>query len=198
MIYYRAHADLATRRPPELVDWVSPSVDATLNETIIGVDRVMAITPQFVFAPPEGPWEPLGDSGWFFCQSGAFDLMAHARIACKYQCIVQQIAGMSFILPVITTPTGERAFPVSYGGPDFMPQLTAEQESDLALAIEIRTCISSGNIPAMNRRAKWAARFLTRTYNLSLETIGATGLLTDDLIIAIELAAGGLHGIQAS
>lgn len=192
MIYYRT-SDLTLIRPPELADWVSLSEDAALHDAVVNGQRVCAITPSFMFDPPEAGWVPLCD-GWQVCMAGEFSLSAHARSACKYPVKVKDVAGKPWMLPVIVTPTGERSFPVTYGGNGFRPMLTDEQTADLRLAAEIRTCDASDTWPEMPVCAQWAATLLCRPYSLSVHTVGMLGLLNDDIIMAILRVAGGCDG----
>ena len=189
MLYYRT-SDLTKIRPPELSDWVSLSEDASLHDATVGGQRVCAITPPFMFDPPETGWVPLADD-WQVCSVGPFSLNHHARSACKYPVKVKVINGQHWMLTIIVTPTGERSFPVVYGGAGFQPMLTGDQMDDLRLAEEIRTCHANDTWPDMPVQAQWAARLLTRPYSLSVESIAMLGLLNDDVIRTTLLVAGG-------
>jgi hypothetical protein len=136
---------------------------------------------------------PLCD-GWQVVQNGPFTLNAHARSACKYQVKVIESDGKPIMVPKIVTSSGQRAFPVTYGGTGFKPILTNEQTEDLQLASEIRACNESGIWPEMSVQALWAARLLTRPYSLSTATIGMIGILNDKVIEQTLNVAGGYDG----
>lgn len=193
MLYYR-NADPTKQRPPELADWVSLSEDASLHDAVIAGQRICAITPPFMFCPPEDGWIPLADTGWHVADVGEFHLLHHARSACPYPVKVHTIAGQNWLMPIVVTPTGERSFPVKYGGLGFQPMLTDAQTEDLRLAAEIRTCEANDSWPEMPVRAQWAARLLSRPYSLSTFTIGMLGLLNDEIIMKTLIVAGGCDG----
>jgi len=190
MLYYRTHASRAGELPPELVGWASPNADLSLSENVVGDHRVVAITPPMVFAPPEAGWTKLC-AGWEVANTGAFSLMAHAKITTKWLCKPTTFDGEPWLLPVVLNAEGTRAFKVSYGGTDFTPQLTADQVWALALATEIRTCHDGGTMPEVSQRAKWAAQLLGLTYCLSTASIGHLSILTDETIDAVLASAGG-------
>lgn len=189
MLYYRTHASRAGERPPELVGWESPSVDAQLNENIIGEHRVLVIGPPFVFSPPASGWRPL-TNGWEIASVGDFSPVAHARKASAFRCIPYQIDGVHWLLPSVLNEEGTRNFKVRYGGAGFSPLFTDEQKAALALATEIRAAYKASALPDTGVCAAWAADLLTLTHCLSRTSIETIGL-HEDLIDKTLRVAGG-------
>lgn len=190
MFYYRTHSSRAGERPPELDGWVSPSQDANLNEQTIGEYRIVGITPPFIFNPPVSGWVKLAH-GWEVASVGAFCATNHAKVSSTFEGI-PVILDQPWLLPVILTDKGTRAFKVMYGGADFLPMMTAEQSAALAAAIEIRTCHDSGKWPDMSVKARWAAAIIGLTYCVSPTSLGLVGL-SEDLIETTLAVAGGFY-----
>jgi hypothetical protein len=189
MLYYRTHASRTGERPPELVGWESPSVDAQLNENIAGDYRVLGICPPFGFAPPTTGWLPLAN-GWEIASVGDFSPVAHAKKSSSFRCIPYMVEGVHWLLPSVLTEEGTRNFKVRYCGPDFAPTLTTEQSAALVIANEIRVAVNSGTMPEPSICATWAADLLMLTHCLSRVSIGIVGL-HEDLIDKTLRVAGG-------
>lgn len=189
MLYYRTHASRSGERPPELVGWESPSVDAQLNENIVGEHRVMGISPPFLFFPPTSGWQPL-TNGWEIVSAGEFSPFSHAKKASTFRCIPYHVDGGDWFLPSVLNDEGVRNFKVRYGGEGFAPILTDEQKKALILATEIRTAHKAGTMPDERVCAEWAAELLTLTHCLSRTSIAIVGL-HEDLIDKTLRVAGG-------
>jgi len=189
MLYYRTHASRVGEYPSELVGWVPPTADIQRSENTVGDHRVIAVVPPFVFAPPEDGWTKLY-TGWEVANVGEFNPLAHAKLSSKFPCAPVAIDGVTWLLPRVLNDKGVRCFKVTYGGPDFAPQITAEQAQALELAKEARTCHDAGTMPDMPTRAQWAAHLLPLTYCLSSASISLVGI-SEDLIDATLAVAGG-------
>lgn len=194
MIYYRTHASRTDdRRPPELADWVSPGEDACLSENVIGEYRYVAVTPPMVFNPPlDAAWVPVAP-GWEMAVAGDTVLNHLARTACKFKVAVATVNGNDWIIPHILDQKGNRFFTIVYGGDDFKPMLTDQQQELLALAQEVRVCHETKNWPEVSTKAKWAAKFLSVPYCMSIKTIGQLAILDDELIDAVLMTACGYY-----
>lgn len=192
MLYYRTHASRAGEQPTELVGWRPPHADPQLAEQIVGGHRVLGIVPQFVFNPPQSGWVRI-DSGWEVATDGDFNPLWHARMASKWAVVPTTIDNITWLLPVVLTADGTRAFKVSYGGPNFNAILTAEQQIALDMAQEIRAAKLANDLPDYPVRAAWAARLIGLTYHLSPTTLGVLGM-GEELIDATLAVAGGYAG----
>ncbi len=188
MLYYRTHASRVGEMPPELSAWRSTGPNANLNEQTIGEHRVLAITPPFVFAAPDKGWTPIG-RGWEAANVGEFNPLDHAKLASTWMCSPADIGGLKWMLPVVLTDTGARAFKVRYGGQSFLPTLTDEQTWAFELAKEVRICHEANTWPSDDVRARWCARLLQLTYCLSVETLAIVGI--DEDVVAATLATAG-------
>lgn len=194
MIYYRTSALSDEKRPAELRSFKSPFPGADLTESIVGDHRVCGITAPFGFEPPVEGWQRISD-GWEVVRTAKFDPTALGNADSKWRISVYQVNGIDWFLPKIITAAGVRAFSVVYGGPDFLPQLTDEQKSMMALAAEIETARANNAWPDMPTQAKWTARLLSLTYLMSPATFAAIGVLSEELIRATLLTAVG-HGSE--
>ena len=194
MLYYRTHASRAGESPPEMVGWTPPHAGVQLSEQVIGESRVLAAVPPFVFAAPETGWTKLCQ-GWEVANVGVFTPLWHAKMSSKFPCAPIEVDGATWLIPRVLNESGTRAFKVVYGGPDFAPRLTLEQQDALDIAREIRTCHDAGVWPEMPVKATWAARLLGLTYHLSPTTIGIVGI-PEDLIDAVLGIAGGYRGLD--
>jgi hypothetical protein len=195
MLYYRTHASRVGDMPPELVGWVSPHVNAALNEQTIGEHRVLAITPPFVFAAPATGWVKLC-AGWEVAATGDSDIVQHARTTSPWLVMPRSIAGSTWLLPIVLNEKGTRAFKVRYAGESFEPTMSDEQRAALAVANEARTCHDSGTWPEGNVLATWVANLLPLVYHLSPRSLGVIGLPEDVVTECLAVAGGYADATQ--
>lgn len=191
MLYYRTHASRTGETPAELLGWKPPVADVQISENVVGEHRVLGLVPPMVFAPPAAGWLPIGQ-GWEIVLVGGFNPIHLAKRSSTFPVAVVTVGEHTWFFPKVLTDDGERAFKVTYGGPEFMPQLTSEQTLALALASEIRTAHAACTLPEMSVQARWAAGLLPLTYHLSSKTIGAIGI-HEDIIAAVLAVAGGYY-----
>ena len=191
MLYYRTHASRTGERPADLAGWLPPTPDVQISENVVGEHHVFGVVPPMVFAPPSDGWQAIA-AGWEVALVGEFNPMWLAKRSSTFPIRIVELEGHSWFMPTVLTADGERAFKVTYGGPEFLPQLTAEQSSAMTLAREIRTAHDAGTLPGMSVRARWAAALLPLAYHLSVKTASAIGL-HEDVIAATLAVAGGYH-----
>lgn len=192
MLYYRTSMGQGSTRPPELLGYASTG-GADLHEATVDGWRVLGVTPALRFDPPADGWEPLaGAAGWQIVSKGPFNPNAHIRTSSRWMVAAAEAGGQRWAVPHVLTPEGLRSFKVAYGGPDFAPQLTAEQQAALALATEIRTAITANALPDIPTRARWAARLLPLVYCLSEGSLALLGM-SEDLIDSTLRVAAGLY-----
>ena len=194
MLYYRTHASRPEHRPPELDGWAPGVGGFSLDANTVGDYRVIGLCQPLGYQPPEDGWHP-SVTGWEVAKTGDFPWMALANPACKWKVGVREVDGEKWLCPMVLTSEGHRAFSVVYGGPEFMPILTQQQKDMVDLANEIRGGFASGTWPDMPIRARWAARLMSLPYHLSPQTVGALGLLSEEVIDAYLQTAVGHGGI---
>lgn len=191
MLYFRtplANPDLV---PPELAGWEPPRPEVALNTVQHGEHRIVGICSQWDLGVPEGPWS-AHVMGWQVCKIREPEPLDHVRMKSKWPCITVDIDGKPWFLPAILDANGKRLYKVAYGGADFLPILTPEQERIEAIVHAIRAD-ESADMPV---KARWAAALLGLTYHMSPTTIGMCSFLSEDLINATLKVAVG-HGQEA-
>lgn len=193
MLYYRTKAGAGGGRPPELGEYTSPGPGMDLQECVVDGHRVLGVAAPFQFAPPAAGWVPLdGSPGWQVVAEGDFEPRSHIKVRTPWKLAVVDVQGVRWAVPHVLTPDGSRAFSVRYGGPDFGPVLTEEQDRAMRLATEIRTAIQAETLPDMPIRARWAARLLPLVYCLSEGSLAVLGM-SEDLIDNVLHVAAGLY-----
>lgn len=177
MIYFRCSLSHHEVVPSELSDWEPPHPGVALNTVTHGEHRIVGVCGQWDMGIPDGPWEPHS-AGWEACKVREPNLDDLVRLNSKWQCHTVACDGRDWFLPAVWKHDGKRAFKVSYGGPDFLPKLTPEQERIEAIAAAIKGDDGSD----MSLRARWAAALISLTYSLSPQTISMCDFLSEDLI----------------
>jgi hypothetical protein len=146
-------------------------------------------TPWLV-GPHDGDWQDL-DDGWRCLLVGELDPveLRRAQRWCDTEPAVD-LAGRRWAAPVILGPDGLPIFRVNYGGRDFLPLLTPEQLQAKAVAEAARQALASGGIDGPFAR-QWVATLLAITHHLSVQVIGALGILDDALVLSTLQPAAG-------
>ena len=190
MILYRhrglngTHVDL----PSELVGYRSHVDDTAICHGGDEVGHVVGLCSPLLW---QGAREGLDwmetDDGWEVADDERpFNPMDHLRQRSPFGVVmVEDVAGRTWCAPSILGPTGDRAFPVTYGGKDFLPQLTSHQNKALTIAQESRLLLIEAvknDTPLRGEQiVPWAAWALTQTHHLSVPTIGNLGLIDEVL-----------------
>lgn len=197
MIVYRHKTEVI---PPDLADWEPRESDAARVSQFAGDYQHVAIADPVLWRIPPGVFVKL-DGGWEAAlarnKGGAVPSRDLSRLKCWAPVLpVLDATGEQWMAPVILTPAGHRAFPVSYAGPDFLPAPTEDQQRAEAIAREIRATAEKerdggeGFNPQI--ACRWSAVLLSITSHVSPAVIAALGILDDTLVRAVLLAAAGL------
>lgn len=176
MIYFRTPLATPDLVPAELAGWEPPRPEVALNTVQHGDHRIVGICGQWDVGVPQGPWQ-AHTPGWQVCKIRDIEPLDYVRLKSPWPCITVEIDGKPWFLPAIVDANGKRLFKVAYGGSDFLPVLTPEQERVEAIVHAVR-----GGDADMSVKARWAANLLGLTYHLSPATIGLCGFLSEDLI----------------
>lgn len=175
----------APRVPPWLAGFRPPdalSVELCRRDTAHG--HLVGIGDPLVFdEPPMAAFCQLAD-GWRVALLGELEplnLLRQQGWARSRR--VLNLDGRRWQAPEILDEDGERAFLVAYGGPDFLPVLTAEQHRCQEVAEAARAMILTGGGMDLGPACRWAAVLLSATHHVSPEVMAALGLVDDRLVI---------------
>lgn len=198
MIAYR-HPTLVEH--PDLRGFHALLEGPAINHQSTGDHEVCGVCDPLLWRTPDdsAEWRDLAD-GWQACETDP--PLSPANLARNLRwCRVVPVddgRGRAWLAPVILTTAGARAYTVAYGGPDFLPQPTPAQAAAEAIAREARDVVlrstadrAEDGVPTAVA-CRWVASLLGLTHHLSVETIGALGMVDDDLVRAVLHAAAGL------
>ncbi len=148
--------------------------------------HVVGIGDPLIFPVPRTSAD-LG-SGWQVAQNTTdFDPLGTERqITWADTTYVRDLKGRNWLVPVIQTAEGLRAFRVAYGAA-WLPLLTAEQTRAEEICTAARSAFVSGAPMAV--ACQWAAELLCLTHHLTPEVVAALGLLDDVLVVGVLQAA---------
>jgi hypothetical protein len=138
-----------------------------------------------------GDWIAL-DDGWRCRLVGELDPLVLRRH--QHWCDTApavDLQGRRWCTPVILADDGQPIFRVTYGGDDFLPQLTPEQTQAKEIALAARQALKTGGIEGAHAK-RWAARLLEIANHISVQVIARTGLMDDVLVLSALSPVTGL------
>lgn len=193
IVYKDTRAATRTTAPP----WLEGAADLLAVESLDRQARLFGIGQNNAHLIGERrDWQDLED-GWQFAVAGPLcpDEFARTLRWCRtIEAVDTQ--GRTWRAPIILGEHGDRLILVTYGGKDFRPLLTPVQERICQLASDARHAICAaaaseeGGIDwALG--ARWTAELLCLTHHISMEVIGAIGVVDDALTLAVLSAATG-------
>jgi hypothetical protein len=140
-----------------------------------------------------GPWRDIGDG---YEVSGPVESWEDYRKREDWAefDIVTDLRGREWAAPRVIDAAGDRVFRVAYG-PDFLPELTAEQYRMLDVAKAARDALTAGaagtqDVP-MTIACRWAADLLGVAYRLPVPAVAALAIMDDGLAAAVLATAVG-------
>lgn len=150
--------------------------------------------PLYFDIPPARAFKPLGD-GWSVAIHGKLDptLLFRRPTWIRTEAICD-LAGRVWMSPIVLNDAGERDFLVNFGGKDFMPMLTEDQERCLGIARAARVAIPSG-LEVSQVACHWAAVLLAVTNAISVEAVAELALLDAGLVAQVLSKASGLAAV---
>jgi hypothetical protein len=185
------HAGAEPRLPPWLEGFQPPKgVQVCRRETVHG--HLVGVGDPLVFdCPPADAFCEVED-GWRAAIVGRVDPLVLARRPawCRTSA-VEDLRGRTWLAPIILDVAGDRDFLVAYGGREFLPRLTPEQEACERVARAAREAIPKG-IEIAPAGARWTSLLLTATTAISADTIAELGLVDDALAVGALAFATGL------
>lgn len=206
MLIYKDTQAATRRNPPP---WLDGAVDLLSREDRSGAVRYWGIGNAHLIGERKD-WVELED-GWMVAAVGPIDPRQFQRTM-RWCRIVEatDTQGRAWSAPVILSSGGERVILVSYGR-DFQPVLTAEQQRGHAIATEARSMLVTAYDRAQAAKeageeageeadgidtaaaAAWTAELLSLTHHVSVEVLGALGLIDDALTLAVLSPVAGLR-----
>lgn len=140
-----------------------------------------------------GPWRDIGDG---YQVAGPVESWEDYRTRADWAEFdtVTDLRGRKWAAPRVIDAAGDRVFRVAYG-PDFLPELTAEQYRMLDVAKAARDALTAGergtqDVP-MNVACRWAADLLSVAYRIPVPAVAALAILDDGLATGILSVAIG-------
>lgn len=187
MLVYR-HPSHQPIVPPWLADF-EPVAGSSVALCHLDTDRghlVGIADPVCFAAPPERAFVDL-DDGWQVAQVGAAEpaLIARRPRWCRTVAI-QSLSGEAWRAPIILGTGRERAFIVRYGGRDFLPLLTPQQERCEAVA---RAAADAVELDMGPEACQWAAVLLEAANHVPAVALAVLGLLDGQLVAETVAAA---------
>lgn len=132
-----------------------------------------------------GPWRDIGDGYQVAGPADNPDDYRRADTWAQFGTVID-LRGREWAVPSVIDIAGERLFSVAYG-PDFLPELTPQQERMMAVARAARDALTAGGKGTqdvdMRLACQWAAEFLCVAYHWSVPTVAGLGILDDALVI---------------
>jgi hypothetical protein len=189
-IIYRKRISNGEPRRPSWVEDGAPDMDIGGRVYVFpGLD------PACCGSEPDGTqWHDVAD-GWQCAAVG--DLSAPARTQ-QWADVgaVSDMDGHLWLAPCILTTSGDRAFRVRYGGQDYMPVLTDEQDRAMVVAQAARAALASlasgGPDVEMAPVCAWASELLSLTHQMHPSVSQALAVCDDKLALSMVLHATGL------
>ena len=202
MILYR-HRELGATHanlPAELVGFRALADDTAICHGFDDEGHVVGLCSPILWqgAKPDQKWSPIAD-GWEASSDGRdFTPLHHLRAAAWCNVVpVKDAKDRTWFAPAILGSAGARAFPIAYGGPDMLPQLTPDQEKAIRIATECRTllqaAVEGGAALQSEQIIPWAAWAITLPHHLSVPTIGAQLLLDETLAARVIAVMAGVE-----
>lgn len=207
MIVYR-HRNLMTH--PDLAGW-TPREESTvaLCHQLRGEWNYCAVAEPILFTLPDddAPWRKIsGDWEVVYVPNagGVVPGRDLSRLNSWAPAVlpILDAKGAHWLGPIILTTDGDRAFPVRYAGPDFLPDLTPEQVRAETIAREARSSFLSAQSQAVagdqaagiptKAACRWVSIFIEIAHHVGAETIAACGILDDVLIRSGIICGSGL------
>ena len=199
MIVYRHPTAVV---PPDLATWVQRDASpcAVCHQRGGDFQHVAICDPILWTIPTDAAWTDIED-GWQVAWSDAgsvVPLRDLGRLSAWCGILpVEDARGRTWLAPSVLNRAGDRAFPVAYAGPNFLPSLTPEQTCAEQIAQEARRtllAVGKGEAAGVTLQAscRWSALLLAITHHISPAVVAACGILDDCLISRLLAVAAGL------